>query len=158
MTDRNIKIIQGEINTDHHFLKYEKLPPIEARKNHYAEECCRKIFEELFEGYKFPTCYPNWLINPYTNHKLELDGYNEELGIAFEYNGKYHYVYPHEYSETKEVFNKRRQRDLIKYELCNLNNVYLIIIPYTVPLEGLKSFIEFHLPHNTILRYRQKNQ
>lgn len=160
MSDTNLKIIQDEITTDRHFLKYEKAPMLKQdNKNyHYAEECCRAILEDLFPNYKFPMSYPKWNINPYTGHKLELDGYNEELGLAFEYNGQQHYVYPNGYHKSLEEFLKQKRRDLVKYELCNLNDTYLIVIPYTIPIEGLKSFIEHHLPHNVILRHRQKTQ
>lgn len=156
MHNEHITVIQDEITTDRHFLNYEKAPTVKADENHYAEECCRKIFEELYPGYKFPMSYPRWLINPYTGHKLELDGYNEELGLAFEYNGEQHYVYPNKYHKTKEDFEHQKRRDLVKFELCNLYGVYLIVIPYTVPINGLKSFIEYYLPHNCVSRYRHK--
>src|SRR5690606_5877566 len=54
------------------------------------EKLCREVFEEWF-GEPFIKIRPEWLVNPKTNYKLELDGYCEKLNIAFEYNGIQHY-------------------------------------------------------------------
>ena len=43
-----------------------------------SEKICRKYFEYLFNK-PFNRIRPSWL------SELELDGYNEELNIAFEY-------------------------------------------------------------------------
>ena len=55
-----------------------------------SEEKCRAVFEQL-TGLKFPKLRPDWLRNPKTGYTLELDGYCEEIAIAFEYQGKQHY-------------------------------------------------------------------
>jgi hypothetical protein len=57
--------------------------------NHISEEICRKYFEHIFQE-KFPKKRLKWLISPRTN-SMELDGYCEKLGIAFEYQGIQHY-------------------------------------------------------------------
>lgn len=53
------------------------------------ERICRLYFETLFEK-QFVKIKPDWLINKAGN-PIELDGYCEELKIAFEHNGKQHY-------------------------------------------------------------------
>lgn len=45
-----------------------------------SEKICRKYFEYLFDK-PFNKIHPPWLAS------LELDGFNEELNIAFEYQG-----------------------------------------------------------------------
>ena len=45
------------------------------------EKICRGFFEEIFQN-NFPKKRPNWLVNSRGN-QMELDGYNEELGIAY---------------------------------------------------------------------------
>lgn len=56
------------------------------------EEECRLIFESLFDD-KFPKRKPKWLKLLSGVRNLELDGFNEKLGIAFEYDGGQHF-YP----------------------------------------------------------------
>jgi hypothetical protein len=50
-----------------------------------GETYCRLMLETIFNK-PFPTKHSKWL------EGLELDGYNEELGIAFEYQGEQHYA------------------------------------------------------------------
>ncbi len=89
-----------------------------------SEELCREIFEKHYNA-KFPTKKPKFL------EGLELDGYNKELNIAFEYNGKQHYEYiPHFHKNGKEDFIKQQERDRKKYRICAEKNIKLILIPY----------------------------
>jgi hypothetical protein len=75
----------------------------------------------------FPKCRPEWLINPETGYRLELDCYNKELGIAFEYDGHFHF-------EIRKGLNNNLERtkklDRLKEDICLRNNVKLIRIPY----------------------------
>lgn len=104
------------------------------------ERICRKYLETIFNK-SFPKVRPIWLIND-NNNRLELDGYCEELGVAFEHNGTQHYD-----SETyfKEDFNGRKRNDECKLQLCQQYNVKIIIIPelFTImKLDNLKDFIK----------------
>lgn len=108
---------------------------------YFYEEQCRQIFEQLFPGHVFVKARPAWLINPRTNHALELDGYNEELKLAFEYNGPQHYQYPNRYHRSETEWLEQKYRDLVKRQICNQRGVYLITIPYHVPRHHLRSFI-----------------
>lgn len=47
---------------------------------------CKRLIEAL-TGREFHSVRPSWLRNPLTGKNLELDAYNEDLGIALEYNG-----------------------------------------------------------------------
>lgn len=81
------------------------------------EEKCRYIIESI-SGLKFPK--NRKVIKP-----LELDGFNEEFRIAFEYNGEQHYDKDHIfYSEDLII------RDKEKESLCNINSIRLLTIPY----------------------------
>ena len=88
----------------------------------------------LFDA-KFTTQYPDWL------EGLELDGYNEELNIAFEYDGKQHYHFVRYFHRTKKAFEEQKERDAKKDRLCGENGVVLIRIPYTVKYGDIKEYI-----------------
>lgn len=100
---------------------------------------CKAIFENIFNK-----LFIKQKIIPTKNgYKLELDGYNKELKIAFEYNGYQHYTYPNYWHKTQERFIKLQQNDIIKKQWCIDNNIILIIIPYTE--NNLKQYIEKEL-------------
>ena len=83
-----------------------------------SEEIVRKIFEKI-TGFSFPKVRNNLLINPKTNKRMELDGYNKELKLAFEYNGEQHYK-PVKFFNKRpsDILEKRIKKDEIKKELC----------------------------------------
>jgi hypothetical protein len=91
-----------------------------------GERICRAYFEAIF-GEKFPKGRPKWLVNQKTNRPLELDGYCEKLGIAFEHQGEQHY------KECSGIFKNQfediKRRDGVKRKLCKENNVLLVEIP-----------------------------
>lgn len=89
-----------------------------------SEEVCRNVFEELF-GIKFPKRQPRFLKG------LELDGFNESLMLAFEYNGIQHYEYiTHYHRGDLFRFEYQKERDNEKRGLCDKEGVTLITIPY----------------------------
>ncbi len=89
-----------------------------------SEKLCREIFEELFLE-PFPTKRPPWL------EGLELDGYNKDLNIAFEYNGKQHYEFNKRFhNNDPEEFNRQKARDKKKYSICQKRGLNLILVPY----------------------------
>ena len=110
-----------------------------------SEELCREIIEDnLLE--KFPKKRPDWL------HGLELDGYNEELNIAFEYNGIQHYEYiEHFHRGDPANLETQKARDRDKYRLCRENKVNLIIIPYQYDYRQPKELEDFIL--NELMKF-----
>jgi hypothetical protein len=87
---------------------------------------CQQIIEQLTEKL-FKQIRPVFL------NGLELDGYNEELQLAYEYNGEQHYEYiPFFHRAGLSGLVKQKERDKLKEELCIKNGIYLIIIPYWI--------------------------
>ncbi len=156
MTDTDAEVepettIQPVITSDLSLLAQMPVrspPVVDAERGFYREEQCRRIFESLYPGYKFPSTKPDWLINPRTGERLELDGYCSELRLAFEYNGEQHYVYPNKFHTSKEKFLNYKVRDIIKRLLCDRHGVYLLAIPYTIPPASLRSYIKAYLPES----------
>ncbi len=114
-------------------------------RNWSSEEICRTFFETIFQK-KFIKCRPDWLINSNYN-KLELDGFNEELKIAFEHNGLQHYdaIETSWKTFSQEDLDKIKSHDQIKQELCRQYNIKLIVIPQLfriTKINELKSFLK----------------
>lgn len=109
-----------------------------------GEKLCREILEHHFKRPFKSTRSLKFLTNPETGRILELDGYNDELKIAFEYNGRQHYDWPNYTNQTVEEFLNQKRRDLFKHEQCNKNGVYLITIPYNT--KNIRKFIIDNLP------------
>jgi hypothetical protein len=82
-----------------------------------GERIVRAIFEATFGG-KFPKSKPQWLTSK-KGRKLELDGYNQEQQIAFEYQGPHHYSIDHVMAH-----------DEIKRVACGANDVRLIEVEF----------------------------
>lgn len=100
---------------------------------------CREIFESLL-GVKMPNSGADWL-----PPRRRLDGYNEELRLAFEYNGAQHYRYvPHFHRGGPQDLEQQQQdRDRAVEAACVESWVALIVIPYTVA--DLERFIRKEL-------------
>ena len=115
-------------------------------------ECTRGVSERIVREY-FEKCFkkefPNvrnleWLKSP-TGHKLELDGYCQELKIAFEHHGMQHYSEKAFMTLGKSEFKKRQEYDSIKRVQCIKNGIRLIEIPQVfmkTKIEDLPSFLE----------------
>lgn len=103
-----------------------------------SEELCRAYLEELFEE-KFPS--KKVFKSPETGYWMELDGYCEKLGLAFEYNGAQHYgdTFP------KQDFEKTKRYDVYKQNLCEQYGIKLLIIPTFFKMLDLKDFNNFIL-------------
>ena len=106
---------------------------------YYGETYSKYILEDFFEC-NFPKIRPEWLLNREGN-KLELDGYNEDKKIAFEYQGLQHYENVSYFYKTEDDFKKRLENDKIKLKVCEKQKIKLLIIPYDVSLDELPKYI-----------------
>jgi hypothetical protein len=105
--------------------------------SHKSEKLCREIFEDLLLE-PFLTKRPKWL------EGLELDGYNKDLNIAFEYNGKQHYEFIKHFHNNIEKFEQQKNRDKKKYAICQKRDLNLILVPYQYDYrnpEEMRNFI-----------------
>lgn len=114
-----------------------------------SERICRAIFEKLFET-AFPKARPSWLRNTRGNW-MELDGYAEELGVAFEYHGVQHFKEIEFFHATEDAFNLRQQDDQWRAALCLVHGIALVEVPYTVPHDEIESFVRAECASANIL-------
>jgi hypothetical protein len=103
------------------------------------ENRCRVIMETIFRA-PFTSVRPDFLL--YKNGKnLELDGYNEQLHVAFEYQGIQHRTFTPHFHKTREDFLLQQERDAFKANVCEERGIHLLRIPDTVPYDELEAYI-----------------
>lgn len=95
---------------------------------------------ERIVGKKFPTVYPAWLI--YKGKRLELDGYCEDLSLAFETQGPQHTKFSSKTDPLYIKYQNRIENDEAKIRLADENNIGLIVIDYQVPKYLLGAYIK----------------
>lgn len=104
---------------------------------------CRAIIERLLKK-RFPEMKPSWM-----KQTRLLDGYNEELRLAFEYNGQQHYQYtPVFHRNGEQDLARQQRRDQEVAGACDDNWITLIVIPFWIA--DLETFIANEL---TLLGY-----
>jgi hypothetical protein len=106
-----------------------------------SEQVCRDYFERIFKA-RFPKKRPEWLVNPFSNGQMHLDGYSKKLKLAFEFNGPQHYVFYPKYHREYKDFVNQQERDKIKAKLCKKNGITLIVVPHTFDYDEFQDFIE----------------
>lgn len=95
-----------------------------CREGLVTEPLCRQVMEHLFQD-KFPSTF-RVLTGKVLNRPrpLELDGYCEQLKIAFEYQGnKSHWFKDH------PIYNQTIIRDKLKIKFCKKLGIHLVVIP-----------------------------
>lgn len=112
----------------------------------FGERVVRLAFQELFKA-AFPKARPQWLVG--SNGALrELDGFNQDLKIAFEHHGRQHYEYTPFLSENRKRFKALQRRDVEKRLVCEQRGVHLIAVPEVggiLPLSDLENHIRSEL-------------
>ncbi len=92
-----------------------------------GEEFCRSFLEKIL-GVELKTSRPKWLVNDLTGNLLELDGYSEDLGVAFEHQGMQHYE-PHPIFHDTTSLEEIQRRDGLKLRRCSSRGTLLIQVP-----------------------------
>ncbi|WP_215575299.1 zinc-ribbon domain-containing protein [Bacillus mycoides] len=125
----------------------------------FNERKCNFIFEELL-GIKF--IKDREVLGGY-----ELDGFNEEQKIAFEYHGVQHYEYIEFFHKEERQFKEQKQKDRMKRKMCKEKGIKLITVPYTVAnndelfvkfiVHSLKK-LNIFIANNNIIDFKKLNQ
>lgn len=114
--------------------------PQKRKKENKTEGVCRNIFENIFHK-KFPSVRPDFLKNPTTGHNLELDGYCEQLKLAFEYDGVQHARFEKHFHKSSKDFVYQVAKDDFKTQKCKTVGIDLIRIPHYIHPDQLKDYI-----------------
>jgi hypothetical protein len=115
-----------------------------------GEKECGKVLSRFFPQHRFLEGYrPRWLVNDKTGHCLELDLYCPPLALAVEYNGEQHYNYIPRFHgprpEGTNAFAEQLRRDQLKLQITRELNIHLIVVPYTVKIKHIESFLRFQI-------------
>jgi hypothetical protein len=108
-------------------------------------ECISKAaMEHIFDGHLFEKERPDWLLNP-EGKRLELDGVNHDLKVAYEFDGIQHQK-PTRFEgqtieEAEAAFRKQVLHDAIKDATCRDHGYTLIRIPHTVAFTAIYDYI-----------------
>jgi hypothetical protein len=105
-----------------------------------TEKICIQVMEHIF-GVQFPKARPDWLKVEETGKNLELDGFNEELGVAIEVQGEQHYKEIAFFHRSKQDFEKRQKYDQFKRDKCIEKEIILIEVPYSIEQNKLYDYI-----------------
>jgi hypothetical protein len=111
-------------------------------KGNKSEEIARATFRQLFGG-DFRKARPKWLRNS-RGYQMELDGYEEKLRLAFEYQGRQHFENVGIFSGESQL-KQRIRDDKTKLNLCKKNGVTLIILSWDMEYIDFPKFIEMQL-------------
>ncbi|SEA34429.1 hypothetical protein SAMN05660420_01805 [Desulfuromusa kysingii] len=109
-------------------------------QSNIAENMVRAIFEATYQR-PFPVSRPDFLAT--SGSSLHLDGYNKELGLAFECQGSQHYQKNNRFHKSREDLYAQMERDALKAVRCQTNLVMLVTVPYSVTDKGLEETRNF---------------
>lgn len=106
-----------------------------------AERICRYAMEQLF-GDSFPKKRPTWLKTD-CGRSLELDGYCEKLGIAFEHQGQQHFKLCYYNGKDQIRLDSIVCNDKLKLELCSSRGTKLLQIPELGTMLKIEELVNF---------------
>ena len=125
--------------TSYNHIRSGKWCPVCSSMRNVNECYFRDCLENLFRA-KFEKNRPEWLISRFGT-KLELDGYNEALGVAFEYQGIQHFELAEWHSDTPEKLKRRQQNDIDKAAITRGRGIILLTPSYKLKQKDFVGYI-----------------
>jgi hypothetical protein len=135
--DKNYNYENKEYGSKKDYTKSKPRGPFESK----GEIICKDVATNLFNR-EFRKIRPNFLKNHQTGNNLEIDIYNDELKLGIEYSGKQHYEYTPYFHKDRKAFEDQVFRDKLKEQKCKENGIDLIVVPYTIKHQHIRSFIK----------------
>lgn len=107
-----------------------------------TEKKITSFLNKVFGKKSFIKIKPEFLRNPQTGFKLEIDAYSKNLNLAIEINGDQHYIFSKFFHQTMEKFLKIKERDLWKKEQIKKQNINFIVLDIRIRnLSKIKSLL-----------------
>jgi len=122
-------------------------------KQSRSEKMVRYCIEQLTNK-KFEKIRHKKIRNPVTGRPLEIDMYNKELNIGFEYQGNQHYQKINKFKSTDEMLKTQQERDELKRIKCKELGIKLIEI---APLPYNKNKFDPQLIKNIVVNVLIEN-
>lgn len=111
----------------------EELAEIKQRidgAQYKGETIMKEILNQLVDDKDYEdNARPDFLINPFTHQRMELDRYYHTAAVALEFNGPQHDG-PTDLATPEEV-ERQRGRDLMKADICRRRGITLIVVQAT---------------------------
>ena len=107
------------------------------------EKKMRRICEQLFYPLKFPSIHPEWLIDPNTGKRVEIDLYSYILNLVIECQRYQHYKWVKHFHQTYKEFEFMKERDIFKAAILRRRKIKLLYVPSIkiLPDELLEEFL-----------------
>lgn len=109
-------------------------------EKNYSENICRQIIEQLYNK-NFPSCWD--IIKREGKRSLQLDGYNPDLKIAFEYQGEQHTFgwFNPDKNRQQKLLEEIKERDREKKQICRNKDILLLEINYYKNIKNTQDLI-----------------
>ena len=98
---------------------------------------------------------PDWLINPKTGRRLELDLYLDNVKIAIEVQGGQHTHYVPWMHASEAAFESQQERDDFKRAICKQRGVFLYEVYKVEDIEGFIEAAKSHCPEMAFELYKK---
>ena len=77
----------------------------------------------------------------YEKNKLQIDGYNKELKLGFEYQGIQHFERVEGWDSDINKFERRKSNDREKRRILSNRNIFMLYPTYRLKKENYKNYI-----------------
>lgn len=114
--------------------KYPVRDKLTSKSN--SQHSLGKILQSIYKGYVILEEFG------IPDSRLSLDFFIPLARIAFEYQGEQHDKFNKFFHGTSAAFKKQRERDMMKREWCELNNITLIEVRSSdLTIDNIKKLI-----------------
>ena len=110
------------------------------KRQHTREAYVRNILESIFRT-PFKSIRPEWLINPHTGRRLEIDCYSASLRLCVEVDGRQHSQFLPHFHKTYQRFQNMKERDVMKSMMIRKRGLRLIRVKWDIPDDQLESYL-----------------